>query len=232
MKCVDFDDYSDEYSDVMSKQLGFFSRDDSYFSEYKVRITRERARGEPGRILEYGCGIGRNLRFLHQMFGDAEIFGCDISERSLERAREEHPYAKLFLIGRDTISSTFDLIFIANVFHHIAPHMRHAVMKTIQGLLTSEGEVLIFEHNPYNPLTRHMVNSCPFDADAVLLTPRELFHLVKTNGLDIIAMQYALFFPPGLRRLQSLERHLGFLPLGGQHYVHACKHGQPPRNHG
>lgn len=231
MMHVDFDDYSDEYSNVMKKQLGFFSRDDSYFSEYKVRITHERVRGEPGRILEYGCGIGRNLRFLHEMFCSAEISGCDISERSLRRACEEHPYAKLFLIGRDTISGTFDLIFIANVFHHIAPHMRHAVMKTIHGLLAPKGEVFIFEHNPYNPATRRMVNSCPFDADAVLLTSRQLCRLVKTNGLDIIGTQYALFFPPRLRRLQSLERHLGFLPIGGQHYIHACKQGQQPRNY-
>jgi SAM-dependent methyltransferase len=227
VKHVEFDDYSDNYNLVMKKQLKFLSRDDRYFADYKVRITHERVRCKPGRMLEYGCGIGRNLGPLHAVFGDAEIFGCDISERSLQRAHEEHPYAKLFHVGcdtiSDTISDTFDMVLVANVFHHIEPHMRDAVLQTIHSLLTPKGEVFIFEHNPYNPVTRHLVNTCSFDADAVLITPGQLRHLVRGNAFTVIAMRYALFFPPWLRRLQFLERHMGLLPIGGQYYIHACK---------
>jgi SAM-dependent methyltransferase len=223
MARIDFDDYSDDYSSLIKKQLGFFSTDDSYFAEYKVRITHEKARKAPRKILEYGCGIGRNLGYLHGSFRGAELFGCDISDRSLQRARTEHPYARLFLIGRDVVKESFDLIFIANVFHHIAPHLRPMVMQTISSLLASKGEVFIFEHNPYNPITRHMVNTCPFDADAVLVAPKQLCDLAKAHGLEIIAKQYALFFPAWLRRIQFLERNMGFLPLGGQYYIHAYK---------
>jgi SAM-dependent methyltransferase len=223
MTSIDFDDYSDTYADLIQKNLGFFSSDDRYFAEYKVRIVRERARSEPRRILEYGCGVGRNLGFLHDLFHEAEVSGCDISARCLQRAQEEHPYAKLFLIGHDAIRAGFDLIFVANVFHHIVPHLRASVMETISSLLAFNGEAFIFEHNPYNPVTRHMVNTCPFDADAVLVPPKHLGALVTTHGLQIIATQYALFFPAWLRRIQFLERRMGFLPLGGQYYIHACK---------
>jgi SAM-dependent methyltransferase len=223
MTTVDFDDYSDDYAHYLRKQLRFFCWDDQYFAEYKVRIVRGRVRSEPKRILEYGCGVGRNLGFLHAFFGEAEICGCDIAERCLQKASEEHPYAHLYLIGRDTIPGDFDLILIANVFHHVPSRLQAAVMDTIGGLLAAGGEVFIFEHNPYNPATRHMVNTCPFDADAVLVAPKRLGALVRAKGLEVLAKQYALFLPPWLRKIQFLERYMGFMPFGGQYYIHAHK---------
>ena len=41
MDKVDFDDYAGEYDALLRKQLGFFSKSDRYFAEYKARIARE-----------------------------------------------------------------------------------------------------------------------------------------------------------------------------------------------
>jgi hypothetical protein len=38
--------------------------------------------------------------------------------------------------------------------------------------LKEDGHFIIFEHNPINPVTRHLVKNCPFDADAVLLSTK------------------------------------------------------------
>ncbi len=35
-------------------------------------------------------------------------------------------------------------------------------------VLKKKGRVYIFEHNPYNPVTRYLVATCEFDRDAVL----------------------------------------------------------------
>lgn len=45
------------------------------------------SRPEPARILEIGCGTGRNLDLLARRFPGAEITGVDISAAMLERAR-------------------------------------------------------------------------------------------------------------------------------------------------
>ena len=81
------------------------------------------------------------------------------------------------------------------------------------------GRLFVFEHNPYNPVTRHLVNTCPFDADAVLLTRAETVSLLKAAGFEPSAAAYCLFFPQMLAVFRPLEAWLGWLPLGGQYFV-------------
>jgi hypothetical protein len=85
--------------------------------------------------------------------------------------------------------------------------------------MTTNGELYVFEHNPYNPITRHLVNSCPFDADAELLTPKQLASLLRGAGFSTIEKGFILFFPSFLRLLRPLERFLTYLPLGGQYVI-------------
>jgi 2-polyprenyl-3-methyl-5-hydroxy-6-metoxy-1,4-benzoquinol methylase len=117
----------------------------------------------------------------------------------------------------------FDVIFVAGVFHHVPPPQRESVSKTLMDRLAPGGKVFVFEHNPYNPVTRRIVNTCPYDADAVLLKPAELKRTLKNAGMTLEKQAYCLFVPPSLPALRGLERHLGWLPLGGQYWVQACR---------
>jgi ubiquinone/menaquinone biosynthesis C-methylase UbiE len=68
----------------------------------------------------------------------------------------------------------FDLAFLACVLHHI-PHSEHVeILQEVRRVLRPGGALVIFEHNPYNPLTVRAVKSCPFDENAVLLRPGRL----------------------------------------------------------
>ena len=224
MKKVDFDEYAENYDTLLQGQLKFFD-DVDYFAEYKAKMVRSSVRKDPRMILEYGCGIGRNLRFLGASFPDAVISGCDPSERSLERAAKENPSVKFFLLD-DALSThreKFDLIVVANVFHHILPGAWEDTMTLLSEWLEREGELFIFEHNPYNPITRHLVRSCPFDKDAVLLSLRRVRSLLLKSGLRIVSNRYILFFPSFLKGLRFLERYLADIPFGGQYLVHASK---------
>ena len=91
------------------------------------------------------------------------------------------------------------------------------------GLLSDEGSLFVFEHNPFNPVTRRIVNTCPFDRGAVLLRPKEVSDLVRGTGLETKERGYCLFFPGFLRGLRRLEKYLFWLPLGGQYYFKAFK---------
>lgn len=69
------------------------------------------------------------------------------------------------------------------------------------------------------------MNNCIYDADAVLLKPAELKSLIRKADLDLNAVAYCLFIPPKLSALIWMEKHLGWLPLGGQYWVCATRPG-------
>jgi SAM-dependent methyltransferase len=219
---VDFDDYSNEYNDILENRLKTFSHNVEFFAENKILILKKMLNYSPKMILEYGCGIGRNLSFLSKHFPGSEIFGCDISQESLKIA-EKNKFAKLYYLGSDEINDKFDLIFISCVFHHIEPQKREEVVRYIYSLLVNKGSIFVFEHNPYNPLTRYIVNTCPFDSDAILLSMNECNKLFNSNGFITLAQQYYLFFPPKLAKLFCIEEYLGWLPLGGQYFIQFSK---------
>lgn len=221
---LDFDDYVDQYDALLSDQVSFFNRDHSYFAKYKVELTREVINRIPERIMDYGCGIGRSIPILHKCFPTAELFGCDISEKSLDYARKKYPYARFLTISElQPVWNTFDLVFVAGLFHHVPPSEHSNVMSIINRLLNNNAYVVIFEHNPLNPLTLKIVNSCPYDKDAVLLNHRDLKSLVNRSDLNLYYDGYILFFPWFFRWLRPLERFLRYVPFGGQHVVCAVR---------
>ncbi len=220
---VDFDNYTDNYNDLLRESTKFFTSNEEYFARYKVDLVRSLVDHPVSRILEYGCGIGRNIPYLQVAFPGAEVIGTDISAASLEIAKTENPRARFELETQALDLGQFDLIFVAGVFHHIAPAERPSVSDLLARRLTSMGTISVFEHNPYNPVTRRIVGTCPFDADAVLLKPSELDTLFDQSRLDAIGHSYCLFVPPRLSWFVPLERYLAWLPLGGQ-YCSRARH--------
>lgn len=221
-KKVDFDDYTDNYNELLRESVGFFSADEAYFARYKVAIVSKYRKAHPARILEYGCGIGRNIAFLREFFPGAVIEGSDIAAASLDLARRENPGVRFFVEGEHD-PEPYDLIFVAGVFHHIPLGQRPGVMGTIFSRLRPGGEVYVFEHNPYNPVTRRIVNNCPYDADAVLLKPAELKAHLQSAALTVHGGAYCLFVPPKLSALARVENWLGWLPLGGQYWIKGAR---------
>jgi SAM-dependent methyltransferase len=221
---INFDDYTNNYNQMLRKQTGFFSKDETYFAQYKVQIVRERTLREPRRILEFGCGIGGNIPFLREAFPSSEIMGSDVSAASLEVACAKNPDIFFWREGDTTTTHRdFNLILVAGVFHHIPPSERVDVAKLLFSRLVREGVVFVFEHNPYNPITRHIVSHCPYDEDAVLLEPGELKRLLLQSGFKVEAQKFAIFFPQWFKLALSLEKYLGWLPLGGQYWTMALK---------
>jgi len=224
MKKVDFDDYTDDYAKLLENQLCFFDENTDYFAMHKASLVHRLIRHSPNSILEFGCGVGTNIRHLAIAFPDAALSGCDVSKKSREVAAQKNPTAEFFSPNSNptVYKGRFDLVFIANVFHHITPGQRLETLHRVRQLMADHGELFIFEHNPYNPVTRHIVKSCPFDADAQLLKPTELVSLLSRAEFSIIQKHFILFFPSFLGKLRPLERYLVRVPLGGQYVIHAA----------
>ncbi len=221
---VDFDDYTENYNELLREKTRFFSSSEAYFAQYKVDIVRAKIHSPVHRVLEYGCGIGRNIPFLKTAFSEAKVMGSDISAASLEVARLDNPDVDFIQEdGQVDSLEPFDLIFVAGVFHHVPLDQRDQVARKLFERLTSVGHLFVFEHNPYNPVTRHIVNNCVYDADAILISPRQLRHQLMNAGFKNMQVQYCLFIPSSWKNLLWLEPKLKWLPLGGQYVVSATK---------
>lgn len=219
---VDFDNYIENYNQLLNDNTKLFSSNEEYFARYKVDVIRRRTRTSVRRLLEYGCGIGRNITFLQQAFPDALIMGSDISTASLEFARNKNPHVQ-FIHEKETPPSIggFDLILVAGVYHHVPITQRQQITKILFTRLAPGGLLFVFEHNPYNPVTRHIVNTCPYDRDAILLRPSEMKQYLQKSGFYVEHSSYCLFVPPRFSRLTFLEKKMGWLPLGGQFWIQA-----------
>jgi SAM-dependent methyltransferase len=226
VKKVDFDDYADDYNRLLKESTNFFSSSEAYFARYKVDLVRKHAGGSVSNLLEYGCGIGRNIPFLRDAFPEALIVGSDISGESLEVARRANDgieFVQEPVAPGSGPASGFELIFVAGVFHHVPVAERPLVAKALWSRLAPGGRLFIFEHNPYNPVTRRVVNNCPYDEDAVLLKPSELEAVLRSAALRVERSSFCLFVPPKLSVLAWMEDYLGWLPLGGQYWVQASR---------
>lgn len=222
-----FDKYASDYDRVQSQSMGVLGKDVEKFARYKVELVKEFLPETPQKILEFGCGTGRNLQYFRQFFRESEIWGCDISEDSLKIASERAPDVHLFSSENIAVFSDyqdkFDLLFLAGVLHHIRHDEHETWINAVGGTLKKHGYLIIFEHNPHNPITRHLVNSCPYDADAELLKLSNCKKILKKCGLAIKKTGYTLLFPWRLPFLLKIEKSLEYFPFGGQYYVMAEK---------
>jgi SAM-dependent methyltransferase len=225
-----FDSYAYEYEELVNSGIAFFGEKHDYFHAYKLSCLQRWIAGIEyfATILDFGCGTGKLAALMAQTFRHASVYGYDVSSRSLELARARCGGLENLTFGDSFTGHQFDLIVAANVFHHIKPEDRKRVVLQLRDALKPTGRMVIFEHNPLNPLTRWVVKACPFDADAELLSALQFIRLAGSCDLEVDCRHYIVFFPKFLSFFRRLEFRLGFFPLGAQ-YMLSLKQGTPPR---
>jgi ubiquinone/menaquinone biosynthesis C-methylase UbiE len=84
-KIAEFDKFADGYNEAIVEELGKFGkyRDTAFI--YKVKYLKNILK-EPMNILDFGCGVGSFIPYLHNYFKNAKIYGCDVSSESIEIA--------------------------------------------------------------------------------------------------------------------------------------------------
>lgn len=220
----EFDQYARQYDHVLGEVIPEYLNDDGYFAEYKIALVAARlGNSKPARILDFGCGVGRSLPYLEQYFPGAELYGYDVSPASLEIAAVRTPRAKLFSEWDDIADRHFDAIVAVNVFHHIPVAQRQQALTQCRQLLAEDGQMFLFEHNPFNPATRWIFERCPFDADAEMLSLKTALNLGRKAGFQSEQHGYTMFFPRPLAFFRRIEPWLTRLPLGAQYYVQLAK---------
>ena len=220
-----FDGFGETYDEAMKKSIGFMGQNHDYYTSAKVAhilAALQRQLGDPRKlqVLDVGCGVGKTDRFLFPSLGG--LTGVDVSPASIERARRENPRVGYAAYDGRTLpfaDASFDAAFLICVLHHVRPEDRVALLSEVRRVLKPGGLLLVFEHNPFNPLTRLAVARCAFDRDAQLLSRRLSARLLEQADLAVIEKRYILVSPFKFRGADWIERQCRQAPLGAQYYV-------------
>jgi ubiquinone/menaquinone biosynthesis C-methylase UbiE len=226
---AEFDRYAAEYDQMLADGIEWSGESAEYFQRYKIRdCTRafaaihQRRQQHPD-LLDFGAGNGNAIPFWREAWPLVQLTCADVSRRSLELAETRHAGAARFAVidhgPLPFADQSFDVAFAACVFHHIR-HSEHAqTLVELHRVLRADGALMIYEHNPHNPLTRRVVRDCPFDRDAHLVDASTMRSRLLNAGFRRVEVRYRVFFPHLLRALRRAEDWLGWLPLGAQYYA-------------
>lgn len=222
---AEFDSFASDYRSIHSDNIKFSGVESEYFCEHKI-IELKKIESKPGiHMLDLGCGDGTTARFFIKHFPDGYYHGIDISGESIRQAQQLDLDRCIFdhfdghKIPFD--NSSFDLVLVANVFHHIEKRNHIQILHEISRVLVKNGQLIIFEHNPINPVTQWIVKTCVFDKNAELLRPTHFKSCFAQSGYSVINIKYLLFFPRIyiFRWLIKLEDRFGKLPFGAQYLI-------------
>lgn len=166
-----------------------------YQAEIVVSIIHKQGLKTP-HILDYGCGDGTMAYLFSQLLPDARIQGVDGDAESIEIAKEW--YQKLpslrydilrdpqqiaqGFIENENISKQYDVIYLANVLHHIGKNMQQGQLNTLRSHLAPGGLLIILEFNPWNPLQVWRFYTDTEERGNHMILPRTLEKLLRNFG--------------------------------------------------
>jgi SAM-dependent methyltransferase len=230
---MNFDLLVEEYEKNHAENIKASGFEPSYFDEYKIRevagyLSSIGKQQSHLKFLNYGCGIGKSEKFIRTYLPNASIYSVDVSKKSVDFAKDKNKTLENVTFGvlsdnKIPFAEKFDVIFVANVFHHIPREAHLSTLRHLSEKLSDQGHLFFFEHNPLNPITVKTIKECPFDQDAVLLNPVYAYKAMKEGGFNNRSIRFTLFFPQLFSWLIPLERYLRKCPLGAQFYLIARK---------
>jgi 2-polyprenyl-3-methyl-5-hydroxy-6-metoxy-1,4-benzoquinol methylase len=221
---VEFDAFASSYQEHLNRSVRISGDTSDYFAAYKASYILRRLAPRGGKFLDYGCGIGLLAGHLKQALPSVQIDGFDISQECVNRVDAGLVRQGTFTSNLNDTGSAYDLIVLANVLHHVRPEERLELIQGIRSRLSKVGKLVIFEHNPINPLTRRSVAQCVFDENAVLLKAKEMARNLRAAKMRVLIHDYIVFFPRFFAWFRPMEPYLRWCPLGAQYaMVAACQ---------
>jgi SAM-dependent methyltransferase len=222
---TDFNRYKDTYRDEVQRFISFSGQDLDFFTEMKVRYllssaTRHVGPAEDLRCHDVGCGVGLTDTLLAPCV--RELHGADVADDLIVKAAQINPTVHYKAYDGKRLpfqDCSFDIVFAICVMHHVPAAARGDFIRESARVVKQDGMVIIFEHNPFNPLTQFVVSHIPLDAGVELIRRKKMRGLMMENGLSVIDEKYIIFFPFRGRLFAKLENFLYRVPVGAQYYV-------------
>ena len=222
-----FDDHAADYGAQVNQSVSFTGQDVEFYARCKAERLLDVIRRQVGdpkaqRVLDVGCGPG--ITDAHLVGHVGQLVGVDTSAGVLEAAAARNPSATYRVDDGTHLGvepGSVDVAFAICVLHHVERPDRVDFASQLRAAVRPGGLVVVFEHNPLNPLTQVAVRGCEFDEGVHLLRAGEVVRHLRDAGTDVVERRYLQFSPVDKPWARRLDRALGWLPLGAQHYVAA-----------
>lgn len=218
----EFDQYAPSYAELLDDPLrNQFARDPLHFHKRKWLLIQEllnrvNLTSTTLKWLDVGCGQGELLKLAGKSF--AQAIGCDPSAGMIVSGAPFKMYRQLSPVELPFVDGSVDFVTAVCVYHHVHGTARALLTSEIRRVLRPGGLCCIIEHNPWNPITRAIVQRCPVDVDAELLTAQRSSAFLQASRFEVLSTDYFLYFPERFfNRLGSTERMLRKIPIGGQY---------------
>ncbi|MCU0538642.1 MAG: class I SAM-dependent methyltransferase [Desulfobacterales bacterium] len=236
-----FDRVARDYERIHDRSLPPGVSSDEFVRQKAEWVARWIGKGTGSgefRYLDFGCGNGRLFRYLLDAgplqplleAGRLRLFGVEPSIESLREAERIAGDPRVRLARRLhelPPGKGFDFIISCNVFHHIAPLDRAQAARELHARMSPGARLVIWEHNPINPLARLLVKVCPFDKEARLLSLIAVRRLFEASGCRYMRHAYLNIFPPAWQRvkfLRAIDAALAGVPVGAQFWAMFTRH--------
>ena len=137
------------------------------FQKYEYVLNRHnKSFAEFEKILEFGCGFGRLIKYLFDINPDTSVFGADVLQGQIDKCKENFPKG-VFIRNRpeppiDLQDNQFNLIYSYSVFSHLSESNHLAWLKELARILRPGGMML------------HSVKSYEFVRRARIFSPQNL----------------------------------------------------------
>lgn len=99
---------------------------------------------EPGRVLELGCGNGRNATYLARL--GCQVDAVDFSAQAIDWARQRAASAGVSVAFQHCSifdaaipAGSYDMVYDSGCFHHLPPHRRKDYVELVQRALKPGG---------------------------------------------------------------------------------------------
>jgi ubiquinone/menaquinone biosynthesis C-methylase UbiE len=219
----DFDRYRETYDQAVNKAIAFSGLTVDKFITAKANdlIALIRSNFESPKnisVLDVGCGIGNYHPQLASAVGS--VTGIDVSQACIERARSRNPSVDYDVYSGERLpyaDHSFSVAYCVCVVHHVPPGSWQTFVNELARIVKPGGMVVIYEHNPWHPLTRKAVSDCAFDQDAVLIAMPRMRDLLRNAGCLRVSTRSILTLPPGPIISELLDALFSRLPFGSQY---------------
>jgi SAM-dependent methyltransferase len=223
---MDFNNTKESYRNQIERSIAFTGKNLDYFTEVKADYLKKIVKKElpnisQPKLLDVGCGHG----YMHSSLlkSGFDIVGVEVADEVLPMAKALNKDVTYLSYDGETLpfrDATFDVALAVCVMHHIAPNGWTNFVKELSRVLIPGGIAVVFEHNPFNPLTRYVVSTNPIDKYAVLLPANKTRALLRQSGLIDIVSKNILFTPWSAEIFRKLDERLGWCPFGAQYYAY------------
>lgn len=119
----------------------------------------------------------------------------------------------------DIQAATLDAANAMCDFNHVEDEEHVEILSEIPGSLNLGGLMMVFKHNPFNPLAVLVVSNCPIDENAKLIRSPLMAQRCRGAGFKYVKVRFAVYLAGLLRGVRFAERHLSWLRMGGGDYV-------------